>query len=58
MNWNELLKTKTFWTGVSAIGWGAVLCTQGNVQEGVASIIMGLMAITGRDAIAKVEKSR
>lgn len=52
----NLIKTKTFWGGVAGIVSGIGLIVGGDVGNGVTAIIMGIVAITGRDAIAKIGK--
>lgn len=61
----ELLKSKTFWTGIVAIvtGVGIVVqaMTSGNAStteyaSGAQMIITGLVAIFVKSAIVKVEK--
>jgi hypothetical protein len=50
------LKSKTFWAGLASIVTGAGLVYMGNTSEGVQTIILGVLAIFGRDAIAKIGK--
>lgn len=50
MRW---LKQKTTWTGLAAVGTGAVLAYQGHINEGVQTIIGGLGLIFLREAINK-----
>lgn len=53
-NLAELIKTKTFWTGIGAIITGiSIICTTGDVTTGIQTIVGGIMAIVLRDAIAK-----
>jgi len=49
----RLLKTKTFWTGLSSIAAGAFLCAAHDWPQGVTLILGGLATIFIRDAIAK-----
>ncbi len=51
-----MLKTKTFWSGIASIATGAGLIFSGEKSEGIQLIILGVLAITGRDAIRKIEK--
>lgn len=51
MNLGELVKTKTFWGGLSAIVTGVIMITQGAVDTGITSIFAGLQTIFIRDAI-------
>jgi len=53
MNIKKLIKSKTFWLGVSTAAGGAVMCTNGHVAEGVEAIVAGLAIIFIRDAISK-----
>jgi hypothetical protein len=50
----RLLKTKTFWGGLAAIATGAGLIVAGDVPNGIQVIILGVLGILGRDAIAKM----
>lgn len=56
MNLKALVKTKTFWGGVAAICSGVGMILSDNAAEGVQMIVMGALAVFGREAIAKVEK--
>lgn len=47
----ELVKTKTFWSGIAAIGLGVTQCVMGNTQDGIQSIIAGFSIIFIRSAI-------
>lgn len=51
MNLGELVKTKTFWGGMSAIVTGVIMITQGAVDAGIASVFAGLQTIFVRDAL-------
>jgi hypothetical protein len=50
----KILKTKTFWTGVVAIVGGIGMIVQGHTVEGIQTCILGILAITGRDAVCKI----
>ena len=52
----DLLKTKTFWGGVSAIFIGVGMIYTGNPVEGMQTICGGLAAIFLRDGIRKGAK--
>lgn len=49
----RIIKTKTFWAGLSLVGYGVVNIASGNYQEGVQNILEGLAFIFLRSAIAK-----
>jgi len=50
-------KRKTTWGGiVSMITGVSVIITTGNISDGASYIIAGILVITGRDALAKLEK--
>lgn len=51
----RLVLKKTFWSGLALIGVGITTCIQGDMAEGIQSIIAGVTAITLRDAISKIE---
>lgn len=51
----KLLKSKTFWTGLTSVAGGIIICCTGNVPAGIPAIIFGLNSIFTRNAIAKVE---
>lgn len=53
MNFQELLKSKTFWTGLGSVGYGVYLLIQGEVETGINAVIMGLSVMFIRDAISK-----
>ena len=55
MNWVLLLKQKTFWTGLGSIvaGVGGMLTGEMTSVDGIQLIILGLLAIFGRDALNK-----
>ena len=56
MKLKKMLKSKSFWTGVSAVVGGVFLISQGETEKGVGAIIGGLSVIFVRDAIGKVGK--
>lgn len=47
----ELIKTKTFWSGVGLIGLGIVNIASGNANEGIQNIIEGLAFIFLRHSL-------
>ena len=49
----KTLKTKTFWLGLVSVGWGITEIVQGNVEQGIVEIKLGLLAIFARDAYSK-----
>lgn len=49
------LKSKTFWTGIASVVTGIGLIVSGDVANGATTVVLGLLAITGRDAISKVQ---
>ena len=50
----RLIRTKTFWTGLTSIASGTALCVAHDYAQGVPLIIAGLGMIFIRDSIAKV----
>lgn len=50
-----LLKTKTFWGGLASVLTGVGLIVAGDVGTGIEAVILGVLAITGRDAVRKLE---
>lgn len=50
-----LLRRKTFWGGIGSIATGIVMILGDNAAEGVQLIVVGILAIFGRAAIAKME---
>jgi hypothetical protein len=48
----NLLKTKTFWSGVGLIGYGVIQLTTGS-SEGFQSILEGLAFIFVRSSLMK-----
>ena len=53
MNIKELIKTKTFWLGISTIAGGVILCINKEYEKGIEGIIAGLAMIFVRDALTK-----
>jgi len=53
MNWKELVKSKTFWTGMSAIVVGIGLCVQGDTATGIPMITTALIGIFLKDGQTK-----
>ena len=53
----QTLTTKTFWTGVAAVATGIGLIYAGDQASGIQTIIMGLLAIAGRDALSKTSSN-
>jgi hypothetical protein len=54
MNLRELVKTKTYWTGVASIATGIGLyCDGASAQDALQMIVLGLGMIFGREAIMK-----
>jgi len=51
----KTLRTKTFWGGVLAIVTGVASCAGGNWAGGVPSVVVGALAIFGRDAASKIQ---
>lgn len=49
-------KTKTFWGALATIATGIGLYVTGNKAEGIQTIIIGVLAIFGRDALTKIVK--
>lgn len=56
--WTRLKFSRTFWTGVGGIlmAVGAVLSGEMTWPEAAPLIVIGLMAIFGRDSVAKLGK--
>lgn len=52
----DLLKTKSFWTGIAAIATGIGLALGGDVADGLQTILGGVALITGRHAFQKAIK--
>jgi hypothetical protein len=51
-----ILKTKTFWGGIASVATGVSLIIQGDLGNGITTIVLGTLAIFGRDAISGIEK--
>ena len=49
----QILKTKTFWTSLAAIGTGIGMIVSGDLSAGIPALILGVQGIVLRDAIAK-----
>ena len=50
-------KRKTTWGGiVSVISGIGMIIGSGNLNDGIGYIITGILVITGRDALAKLEQ--
>lgn len=54
MDMRKLIRTKTFWAGVASICAGVAMILHGQQEQGAQTIILGVLAITGRDALAKM----
>lgn len=50
-------KSMTFWGGLAAIITGIGFIYMGSMERGIQTILGGLIAISGRKALAKVEES-
>jgi len=50
----DLLKTKTFWSGLGMVAHGLYMVLSGNIENGIQMIVMGLSVIFLRDAIRKI----
>lgn len=50
----ETFKSKTFWGGIASVASGVGLIVTGEIPEGINLIGIGIIAIFGRDAIAKI----
>jgi len=53
MKIGKLLRTKTFWVGMAGILSGITMLATGQQEQGIQTIIIGILAITGRDALLK-----
>ena len=55
MNWAMLLRQKTFWTGLGSVvaGAGGMMTGEMTSVDGIQLVILGLLAIFGRDALNK-----
>jgi len=51
----SLLKTKTFWGGIASIAGGIGMIIAGETSGGTQMIVIGVLAILGRDAVRKAE---
>jgi len=51
MNWKKLIRSKTFWTGVSSVATGVVLIVNGKTDTGIEMIVGGFAVIFVRNAI-------
>lgn len=51
MNIKKLIRTKTFWTGLSAVTLGILLIINGEWRTGVPMVFGGMAMIFVRDAI-------
>jgi hypothetical protein len=49
----DLVKTKTFWSGLSLVIYGVVQTANNNPTEGVNSILTGLSIIFLRDGMLR-----
>jgi hypothetical protein len=49
----KVWKRKTFWTGLSLVGFGVALCISKKWEEGVQAVIGGLGLIFLRSAVEK-----
>ena len=49
----DLVKTKTFWSGLSLVIYGVVQTANNNPAEGVNSILTGLSIIFLRDGMLR-----
>ena len=50
-----LWKTKTFWGGVATVATGVGIAGAGDLATGGQTIMIGILAIFGRDAVRKVQ---
>lgn len=53
MRIKDLFRSKTFWTGLAMVGYGAFHIATGNYDEGIQSVLNGLAFIFLRSAIGK-----
>jgi hypothetical protein len=56
MNWKELFKSKSFYTGLASIAAGIGMIVSGDMSNGVTTIVIGVSTIFIRDSIAGVKK--
>ena len=56
MNWATLIKSKTFWAGVSGLiaAIGGVSTGEMSIDTGIQTALIAALGIFGRDAIAKM----
>jgi len=52
----DLLKTKTFWTGMASVITGIGLILAGEAPQGINAIATGFAAICVRDGLLKLPK--
>ena len=53
MKVETLIQTKTFWSGLSLVGFGIVQIVKGDQQNGIQSLLTGLSIIFLREGILK-----
>jgi len=54
----ETFLSKTFWAGLASIATGVgLIVSTGDWQQGAPYVIGGVLAVCGRDAIAKLPKT-
>jgi hypothetical protein len=56
MNWKELFKSKSFYTGLASIAAGVGMVVNGDTSNGITTIVVGISTIFIRDSIAGVKK--
>jgi hypothetical protein len=56
MNFKELVRSKTFYTGIASIATGIGMCVHGDTNNGIIMIAGGFAAIFVRDSIANKEQ--
>lgn len=54
----RLIRTKTFWAGLSAIATGAALCYRKEYETGITTIIAGLGAICMSHHVSKRKEKK
>lgn len=54
----ELIKTKTFWTGVIAIAAGIIEAVFDGWSQGAEKMLLGVGMIVGRQAVGKAAKGK
>ncbi len=59
MNFKKLIKSKTFWAGVTAVIGAGAACAQGAMtpEQATQLAATGLVSIFLRDAVSKIEKN-